>query len=205
MKTLESKKRNALWLLERQKKKPSPFEVIVCDMLTKHNIEFEHQYLFFEQDKYWIADFFLPKHRLILEIDGAGHFQDKAAANDREKELRMIKGYGYSVVRFNNEQAANEPNLIIDFIVNHVPTNAAFYDNRVPPVYKSLQDGYAGWNAIPQTGVKDGQIKNFLSITQALNYYKIPQSQYTMYFRNNPNASTYISKTGVTLTKTTLI
>lgn len=205
MRTFESSTKNAIRFTERNRLRVVPSEANLILALVSNGIDFIHQYPFITAEKYWIADFCIPNANLIVEVDGVDHFQDAIAAKDRCKESLMIKDYGYSVVRFNNEQAINEPSLIIDFILNHVPSNVGLYDKRIVPVLKSSIEDTPTWNAIPVTGCKDGEVKEFLSIARALNYYKIPQSQYTTYFRNNHDKSTYTSKTGITLTKTTLL
>ena len=53
----------------------------------------------------FIVDFVCFEHRLIVEVDGGQHAQQ---ASDDEQRTRWLKGQGYRVLRFwNNEVLAN--------------------------------------------------------------------------------------------------
>jgi very-short-patch-repair endonuclease len=49
----------------------------------------------------FIVDFYCPKMKLVIEIDGAGHFKDEGKALDRER-AEILKAYGLRVVRFSD-------------------------------------------------------------------------------------------------------
>jgi len=49
----------------------------------------------------FIVDFYCPKMKLVIEIDGAGHFNDEGKALDQER-TEILKAYGLRVVRFSD-------------------------------------------------------------------------------------------------------
>jgi very-short-patch-repair endonuclease len=51
----------------------------------------------------FIADFYVPKAKLIIEIDGGIHTQEKVAAKDHERTL-FFKSFGVGVLRFTNNE-----------------------------------------------------------------------------------------------------
>nr|BAL58224.1 hypothetical conserved protein [uncultured prokaryote] len=51
----------------------------------------------------YIVDFYIPKERLVIEIDGDSHFEEKAERYDRERE-KVLGEYGLRVLRFTNEE-----------------------------------------------------------------------------------------------------
>lgn len=61
----------------------------------------------FEVDDYW------PKHRLIVELDGAAfHSDPMSKAQDRKKE-RILRAAGFKVLRFGYDSVLNAPDLVI--------------------------------------------------------------------------------------------
>ncbi len=50
----------------------------------------------------YIADFYSPKIKLAIELDGAGHFTEEALEYDRKRE-EYIKSLGIRILRFSNE------------------------------------------------------------------------------------------------------
>jgi len=69
----------------------------------------------------YIADFACERLRLVIEIDGSIHARDDIALNDhlRQTELETL---GWSLLRFSNEQALAQPELIANAIRDHVRT-----------------------------------------------------------------------------------
>ena len=67
----------------------------------------------------YIADFYCHKSKLIIEIDGSIHdeLSIKAADAARQKEL---EGWGYSIIRFTNEQVFENPEEITKIIAEKI-------------------------------------------------------------------------------------
>ncbi len=50
----------------------------------------------------YIVDFYCPFEKLIIELDGQGHFNPVAESYD-EKRTRFLNELGYNVIRFENK------------------------------------------------------------------------------------------------------
>jgi very-short-patch-repair endonuclease len=89
---------------EEMKTWPSPLEERMIAFLDTHNIKYESQYIFyiFKGDwiiKYYIADFYVPEKKLIIEVDGK--FHDKHKLHDKQRTKDIQKQYlGVEVLRY---------------------------------------------------------------------------------------------------------
>jgi very-short-patch-repair endonuclease len=54
----------------------------------------------------YIADFYVPKARLVIELDGSIHDSEDAQAYDRERDTYMMS-LGLKVLRFSNEDVTD--------------------------------------------------------------------------------------------------
>jgi very-short-patch-repair endonuclease len=48
-----------------------------------------------------IVDFFCPAERLIIELDGEGHFTERAISRDMKRDKRL-QALGFKILRFEN-------------------------------------------------------------------------------------------------------
>ena len=55
----------------------------------------------------FIVDFYCPKLKLVIEIDGDSHNSELAQDYDKER-TQVLEGYGLKVIRFSNEQVLRE-------------------------------------------------------------------------------------------------
>ncbi len=62
----------------------------------------------------YIADFYNHEKKLIIEIDGSIHNQQKEYDKNREKYLEAS---GYNIIRFTNDEVINNINMVIDKII----------------------------------------------------------------------------------------
>ena len=84
---------------------PSKLEERMIGFLDSNHIEYEFQKIFYIYDKngwivkYYIADFYLPKSHIIIEVDGK--FHDKHKMHDKVR-TRLIEGQypGTSTLRY---------------------------------------------------------------------------------------------------------
>ncbi|MGB3492307.1 MAG: endonuclease domain-containing protein [Elainellaceae cyanobacterium] len=65
----------------------------------------------------FIVDFYCPAHKLIIEIDGAIHNQQKAYDGARTDHLQA---FGYKVVRFKNEEVLENLSSVLTQIIKIV-------------------------------------------------------------------------------------
>ena len=67
---------------------------------------------------YFIIDFYCPKLKLIIEIDGDIHEQQKT--KDLERDNIFNFKYGITTLRFTNTEVKNDKNKIKETINNHI-------------------------------------------------------------------------------------
>jgi len=49
----------------------------------------------------YIVDFFCPKLKLVIEVDGGQHYTDDIFESDRKRD-EVLKSFGFRVLRFTN-------------------------------------------------------------------------------------------------------
>jgi len=74
----------------------------------------------------FILDFCCPAHRLVVELDGAGHDEPEQAGRD-EVRTEQLAAYGYRVLRFRNEEVFEDLDAILARI------RAACAESESPP------------------------------------------------------------------------
>lgn len=63
----------------------------------------------------YIADFYCSAAKLVVELDGGQHGEDRAVAYD-EARTRWLEVNGYRVLRFSNHDFLRDPQLVLDGI-----------------------------------------------------------------------------------------
>ncbi|MGY4627793.1 endonuclease domain-containing protein [Bradyrhizobium sp. USDA 4486] len=63
----------------------------------------------------YVVDFLCPAKRLIIELDGGHHNEDRTAERDRDRQ-RWLDNEGYRVVRFWNSEVAPDLNAVLERI-----------------------------------------------------------------------------------------
>ncbi|MEA2096365.1 MAG: endonuclease domain-containing protein [Candidatus Cloacimonadota bacterium] len=76
----------------------------------KFNRQFPIYFEYEEQERFFIADFYCHKRRLIIEIDGGIHEQQKDYDMLRTE---IINKLGFKVIRFSNEFVMNNLSTVI--------------------------------------------------------------------------------------------
>ncbi|MGB3401749.1 MAG: endonuclease domain-containing protein [Microcoleaceae cyanobacterium] len=69
---------------------------------------------------YFIVDFYCPKLKLIIEIDGESHFTKEGIEYDKERTQRL-EGYSLKMVRFTNQQVLNDFEAVCAVIEGLIP------------------------------------------------------------------------------------
>lgn len=89
-------------LIERarqMRKEPTHAEALLWERLRKRQLgglKFRRQHII----EHFIVDFYCPRARLVIEVDGDVHAQQ--ADYDRERD-QVLSELGYAVVRFTNQ------------------------------------------------------------------------------------------------------
>ncbi len=63
----------------------------------------------------YVADFFCPAKRLIIELDGGHHNEDDTAARDHARQ-NWIENEGYRVIRFWNSEITSDLTAVLERI-----------------------------------------------------------------------------------------
>ena len=63
----------------------------------------------------FVADFYCPSEKLVVELDGAGHFTEAGQAYD-EKRSRYFRSLGISVIRFENCEVFDRLDAVLEDI-----------------------------------------------------------------------------------------
>jgi len=98
------------------------------DFLRSHPAKFRRQ----QQIGPYIADFFCPSARLIIELDGSGHYEPDGLEYDRWRDAYIV-AQGIRVLRFTNLQIDREFAAVCDMIHRAVtPSVTAFGGDSSP-------------------------------------------------------------------------
>ncbi len=67
----------------------------------------------------YIVDFYAPKAKLVIEIDGSQHLEAHYAEKDRERD-EYLSRLGLSIIRVNSRQVLKETDAVVEFIYQKV-------------------------------------------------------------------------------------
>lgn len=98
-KSVKVAKRFRKTLLKKETKSEQEFE----QRLKEHEIEYKKQHIIFVSWwRFFIADFYLPKQHLLIEVNGGFHYTKKQRARDKWRR-ELLKNAGYKIVEIKNE------------------------------------------------------------------------------------------------------
>jgi very-short-patch-repair endonuclease len=63
----------------------------------------------------YIVDFFAPKMKLVVEVDGSQHLEGDHAEKDRQRD-EYLSTVGLKVLRFNSRGVLEEPDSVVEVI-----------------------------------------------------------------------------------------
>jgi very-short-patch-repair endonuclease len=63
----------------------------------------------------YIADFYCPKAKLVIEVDGGYHLSRETTGNDRVRD-EYVTSLGLKVLRFNNRQVLTDISSVLEII-----------------------------------------------------------------------------------------
>ena len=81
------------------------------DFLCKYPIRFSRQKVL---GKY-IVDFYCAQAKLVIELDGSGHFTEEGTRYDEERTA-FLSGYGLQVIRIPNTALREDFNAVCEYI-----------------------------------------------------------------------------------------
>ena len=77
----------------------------------------------------YIVDFFAPKAKLVVEVDGSQHMQGEHATKDKRRDA-YLASLGLRVLRFDSRQVLRETDAVVEVIFR---TMAERLNLRNPP------------------------------------------------------------------------
>ena len=86
------------------------------DFLRNHPIRFHRQYVI----ESYIVDFFCPKAKLIIELDGNQHYEKESTVAYDSKRTKDIEKYGFLVLRYTNLEIQRQFRNVCEDINNHI-------------------------------------------------------------------------------------
>ena len=103
-------------------KKQTPAERKFKAFLKQYEISYQFQKIIKTNNKYYIVDFYLPEHHIIVEIDGDYHLDHQQSIKDSTRTNSLLKCQKVAkVIRFWNNEI-----MIKDFI-------SLFIARLIPP------------------------------------------------------------------------
>ena len=78
----------------------------------------------------YIADFYIAEAKIVIELDGAQHFEPSHAERDRERDAYM-DSFGILVLRYTNEYVNRYFSDLCDDIHNHIEDRVPGFNDRL--------------------------------------------------------------------------
>lgn len=111
-------------------KKPTLSELKFKDILDEMGIKYKFQKKIFTTEKFYIADFYIPKEKFIFEVDGGVH--NDSFEYDKNREIDILKSGGKIklIARFPNE-TIKDKNLVRKTIKDLLNKQGEFYQGLI--------------------------------------------------------------------------
>jgi very-short-patch-repair endonuclease len=77
----------------------------------------------------YVIDFYAPKYKLAIELDGASHFTDKGIIKDTERD-KYLNEQGIEVLRFENESVAKNLTTVLNLIYTKIKEIEAKFNDE---------------------------------------------------------------------------
>lgn len=68
----------------------------------------------------FVIDFYCPKIKLAVEVDGDSHFTEGADTRDKERQA-IIESFGITFLRFTNKEIYENTDGVLNKIMEHLP------------------------------------------------------------------------------------
>ena len=113
----------------------------ILDEIKNDNIKcnYEFQRKIFGKEKFYIADFYIWKEKIVFEIDGGVH--NDRFENDKEREIDILENASVRLlVRFPNEYVLNNSNEVKQNVIDILNRKGDFYQGLINRKAKMLND-----------------------------------------------------------------
>ena len=78
----------------------------------------------------YIVDFFAPKVRLVVEVDGSQHMEENHLQTDKRRD-KYLTGLGLKVLRFNSRVVLSEADAIMEVMYRTITERL---NSEIPPI-----------------------------------------------------------------------
>ena len=107
-------------IVREHKQHATPAELLLIAKLKFRNIRFCFQHPVLTEKSFFTADFYIPKHGLLIEVDGGCHDSEENRRKDFVKDL-VYESLGYHVLRLKNSEVDTFDTLTIkDYIKGRI-------------------------------------------------------------------------------------
>jgi len=76
----------------------------------------------------FIVDFYSPKAKLVIELDGSQHFEAECQAKDQRRDAQLACA-GLKVLRFDDRQVLSETEVVLKMIYDEVVARISISPN----------------------------------------------------------------------------
>ena len=105
-------------LRRKLRKQMTPAEIALWSMVRKCQIDGVRFFRQYSVDSY-ILDFYCPRYRLAIELDGAYHFSEERIEYDKKRTLHL-ESKNIRVLRFENFEVFDYPQRVLSEIKKHL-------------------------------------------------------------------------------------
>lgn len=119
------------------RKNMTPWEIKLWNwFLRDYPIRFQRQKVI---DNY-IVDFYCAKARLVIELDGGGHYTEEQIQYDKNR-TKVLESYGLRILRICNLEIDNNFDNICDYIDREVKKSLPQSPNGDSPLVIGVKNG----------------------------------------------------------------
>ena len=86
---------------------PTAAELAFAEMLDGMRILYEREKIFLNGDRFILADFYFKAHKLVIELDGSAH--DDQKKYDAGRDAWLLRVYKVRTIRLTNEMVFKKP------------------------------------------------------------------------------------------------
>ena len=79
----------------------------------------------------YIVDFYCPRAKLVIEVDGGQHFTDDGHEYDKARD-DYLNSLGLKVLRFSNSDVLTNIEGVVECIAGEIPLNPPFPKGETP-------------------------------------------------------------------------
>ncbi len=71
----------------------------------------------------YIVDFYIASSKIVIELDGSQHYEDKGVENDAKRDA-FLNSLGIKVLRYSNLDVNQRFESVCEDILNHINTSS---------------------------------------------------------------------------------